>query len=109
MRISDDNVGYAGIVSVARTNHLIDENSCDTRGYSGRFMLDGRTDFEKEIDIIMQIMDMYKQRQHIIGPKGCQRKYGLDINSLFMIYNIRITAICYQMLNLNYGWTIQMV
>lgn len=50
MRISDDNVEYAGIVSVARTNHLIDENRCDTRGYSGRFTLDGRIDFEKEID-----------------------------------------------------------
>ena len=50
MRISDDNVRYAGIVSVARTNHLIDDNGCDTRGYSGRFTLDGRTDFEKEID-----------------------------------------------------------
>lgn len=48
-RISDNNISYAGIMAYARTNHMIDTNECDTRGYGGRFTLDGRIDFEKEI------------------------------------------------------------
>lgn len=49
MRVSDDDVAYAGIMAYARTNHMIDTNECDTRGYAGRFTIDGRIDFEKEI------------------------------------------------------------
>lgn len=47
-RIIDSGISYAGITAVARTNHYIDANSCDTRGYAGRFRLDGYVDFEKE-------------------------------------------------------------
>jgi hypothetical protein len=48
-RISDNGTEWAGIASYARTNHMIDNNSCDTRGYGGRFRYDGAIDFEKEI------------------------------------------------------------
>jgi len=47
-RISDDNIIWGGIMAYARTNHLIDLDYCDTRGYGGRFRYDGNTDFEKE-------------------------------------------------------------
>jgi len=47
-RISDDSTSWGGIMAYARTNHLIDSNYCDTRGYGGRFRYDGNTDFEKE-------------------------------------------------------------
>ena len=48
-RITDNNVSYAGITAVARTNHYLDTNTCDARGYAGRFTFDGRIDFNKEI------------------------------------------------------------
>jgi hypothetical protein len=49
MRVSDNNVTWGGIMAYARTNHLVDTNYCDTRGYGGRFKYDGIIDFEKEI------------------------------------------------------------
>lgn len=39
----------AGIFAYARTNHEVDTDYCDTRGYTGRFTFEGRTYFEKEI------------------------------------------------------------
>ena len=47
-RILDDNIIYGGIMAYARTNHYIDANTCDDRGYGGRFTYDGMIDFEKE-------------------------------------------------------------
>jgi len=47
-RIADSNISYGGIMAYARTNHYIDANTCDDRGYGGRFTYDGRVDFEKE-------------------------------------------------------------
>ncbi len=47
-RISDDNVPWGGIATYARTNHVIDADYCDARGYGGRFRYDGDVDFEKE-------------------------------------------------------------
>jgi hypothetical protein len=50
-RRGDDSVPYAGMVAVARSNHLSDigpQVSCDTRGYGARVRYDGNTDFEKE-------------------------------------------------------------
>jgi hypothetical protein len=49
MRVSDSNVTWGGIMAYARTNHLVDANYCDTRGYGGRFKYDGIIDIEKEI------------------------------------------------------------
>lgn len=48
-RIADSNVLYGGIMACARTNHMVDSDYCDTRGYEGRFKYDGIIDFEKEI------------------------------------------------------------
>lgn len=48
-RVSDSGTPWGGIMSYARTNHMIDNNSCDTRGYGGRFKYNGEIDFEKEI------------------------------------------------------------
>lgn len=47
-RISDNNDPSGGIMAYARTNHMIDSNLCDTRGYGGRFKYDGYLNFEKE-------------------------------------------------------------
>jgi hypothetical protein len=47
-RVADDNTAYAGMVAVARTNHLPDANRCDTRGYGARMRNDGKLDFAKE-------------------------------------------------------------
>ena len=50
-RVADDGVPYAGMTSVARSNHL-DTGSgtrrCDTRGIGARIRYDGHADFEKE-------------------------------------------------------------
>lgn len=43
-----DNVAYAGIEAVARTNHYPDNMLCSTRGYGGKLNFDGRAQFEKE-------------------------------------------------------------
>lgn len=48
-RVSDSNIAYGGILASVRTNHMIDADYCDTRGYQGRFRYDGEIDFEKEI------------------------------------------------------------
>lgn len=48
-RMSDNNIPWGGIMAYARTNHMIDTNYCDTRGYGGRFKYDGNIDFEKEV------------------------------------------------------------
>ena len=47
-RVGDGSVPYAGMTSVARSNHLSDDPRCDTRGYGSRVRYDGLTDFEKE-------------------------------------------------------------
>jgi hypothetical protein len=53
-RVSDNcgSVGscsWTGIEAYARTNHIIDDNSCDDRGYGGRITSDGNAGFEKVI------------------------------------------------------------
>lgn len=48
MRVADDNNPDAGLLTVARTNHTIDTNLCDTRGYLFEFPYDGRIYLEKE-------------------------------------------------------------
>ena len=45
---SGQNVSYAGIEAVARTNHDPDTAICSTRGYGGKINFDGRVQFEKE-------------------------------------------------------------
>lgn len=53
-RVQDENTSWAGISSVARTNHGIvgavgqSQYLCDTRGLGVRFRYDGRTEFVKE-------------------------------------------------------------
>jgi hypothetical protein len=50
-RVSDQDVPYAGMTAIARSNHLDTESGsreCDTRGVGGRVRYDGHTDFEKE-------------------------------------------------------------
>lgn len=47
-RISDSNINWGGIEAVARTNHLVDTDVCDTRGVDARIRYDGHYDFEKE-------------------------------------------------------------
>lgn len=47
-RVSDTGITFGGIQAYARTNHFVDSNICDDRGYGGRFTYDGRVDFEKE-------------------------------------------------------------
>jgi hypothetical protein len=47
-KTNDFGSAYDGMTAVARTNHLPDSNSCDTRGLASRFRNDGHIDFEKE-------------------------------------------------------------
>jgi hypothetical protein len=48
-RVADDGTAFAGIVGVARTNHMFDTTKlCDTRGYGARVRYDGTVDFDKE-------------------------------------------------------------
>jgi hypothetical protein len=47
-KVNDFSSAYDGFTAVARTNHLPDSNSCDTRGLASRFRNDGHIDFEKE-------------------------------------------------------------
>ncbi len=47
-RISDSGTAWGGIIATARTNHMIDSDYCDTRGYYGQFRYDGYINFEKE-------------------------------------------------------------
>jgi hypothetical protein len=50
-RVSDDRVPYAGMVAIARSNHLDTESGtqrCDTRGIGARLRYDGHADLEKE-------------------------------------------------------------
>ncbi|HVF45271.1 MAG TPA: poly-gamma-glutamate hydrolase family protein [Pyrinomonadaceae bacterium] len=52
MRVGDDSVEWAGMVSVARSNHGTTgselANPCDTRGVGARMRYDGKVDFDKE-------------------------------------------------------------
>ena len=48
MRVNDTSPAYAGMVAVARSNHLNDSPLCDTRGIAARMRVDGHTDFAKE-------------------------------------------------------------
>src|SRR2546426_6027004 len=48
MRVSDTSPAYAGMVAVARSNHLSDSPLCDTRGTAARMRADGHIDFAKE-------------------------------------------------------------
>ena len=45
---SGQNISYAGIEAVARTNHDPDTALCSTRGYGFKINFDGRCQFEKE-------------------------------------------------------------
>ncbi|MGZ8742413.1 MAG: PKD domain-containing protein [Nocardioides sp.] len=47
-KVNDFGSAYDGMTAVARTSHLPDSNSCDTRGLASRFRNDGHIDFEKE-------------------------------------------------------------
>jgi hypothetical protein len=47
-KVNDFGSAYDGFTAAARTNHLPDSNSCDTRGLTSRFRNDGHIDFEKE-------------------------------------------------------------
>jgi len=41
-------VGWAGLMTYAKTDHRNDSDACATRGYGARLTYDGRADFEKE-------------------------------------------------------------
>src|SRR5439155_994196 len=41
MRVNDTSPDFAGMVAVARSNHLADSPPCDTRGIAGRMRVDG--------------------------------------------------------------------
>jgi hypothetical protein len=47
-KVNDFSSAYDGFTAAARTSHLPDSNSCDTRGLTSRFRNDGHIDFEKE-------------------------------------------------------------
>lgn len=42
-------VSWAGLQGHVKTNHLPDSWDCQSRGYGGRMLFDGRLDFEKEV------------------------------------------------------------
>ena len=85
MRISDSSIGYAGIMAYARTNHYVDENICDDRGYGGRFTYDGRADFEKETAHHLSNGNAQTATQH---PWGGAMPKNVWIGYKYVVYDL---------------------
>lgn len=92
-RKSDLGEDYGGLCPYARTNHFIDTNLCDTRGYGARLRYDGSIDIEKEIrhsgpymhDVVPRIKLQYfkdTNNNPIRMPKNIW--YGLK----FVVYDL---------------------
>jgi len=79
---SGQNVGYAGIEAVARTNHDPDTALCSTRGYGGKINFDGRCQFEKETvhPEVQQTSNVYP-----FGGVGHRMPLGVFIGYKFVV------------------------
>lgn len=71
---SSSPLSYAGVEAVAKTNHMPDDWAETTQGYGGRMLFDGRVDFEKEVDCVLN----QNVRSSSVNPWPSQGKMPLN-------------------------------